>query len=137
MLLAHRTIFIVEDNTQNRVVFKIALARHGALVEFERWGTNSTVLLRTLPHVDLIILDLMLADGISGFTVFDEIRALPQFDQVPIIAVSAMEPAVAIPQVRQKGFAGFLAKPIDLKEFPKQVAKIIEGERIWATSGAV
>lgn len=137
MLLAHRTIFIVEDNVQNRVVFKIALARHGAQVEFERWGTNSTFLLRSLPHVDLIILDLMLANGISGFTVFDEIRALPQFDQVPIIAVSAMEPAVAIPKLRQKGFAGFLTKPIDSTEFPKQVARIIEGERIWATSGAV
>ncbi len=137
MLLAHRTIFIVEDNVQNRVVFKIALARHGAQVEFERWGTNSSFLLRSLPHVDLIILDLMLANGISGFTVFDEIRALPQFDQVPIIAVSAMEPAVAIPKLRQKGFAGFLTKPIDSTEFPKQVARIIEGERIWATSGAV
>jgi CheY-like chemotaxis protein len=137
MLLAHRTIFIVEDNTQNRVVFKMALSRHGALVEFERWGTNSTFLLRSLPHVDLIILDLMLADGISGLDVFDEIRALPKFDQIPIIAVSAVEPAVAIPQARLRGFAGFLAKPIDAKEFPKQVAKIIEGEQIWATSGTL
>jgi CheY-like chemotaxis protein len=41
MLLANRTIFIVEDDTQNRVVFKMALVRHGAIVEFERWGTNS------------------------------------------------------------------------------------------------
>src|SRR5215813_4477264 len=123
MLLANRIIFIVEDDTQNRVVFKMALVRHGAVVEFERWGANSASQLKTLPHVDLIIVDLMLAGGLSGFIVHDEIRTLPQFDHVPIIAVSAMEPAVAIPQVRRKGFAGFIPKPINAKEFPKQVAK--------------
>ena len=134
MLLANRTIFIVEDNTQNRVVFKMALVRHGAVVEFERQGTNCISQLKTLPHVDLIILDLMLVSGTTGFDVFDQVRELPQFDHVPIIAVSAMEPAVAIPKVRQKGFDGFIPKPINAKEFPKQVAKIIEGERIWASS---
>jgi len=137
MLLANRTIFIVEDNVQNRVVFKMALIRHGARVEFERSGANSTFLLKALNSVDLIILDLMLSDGISGFSVFDEIRALPQYEHVPIIAVSAMEPAVALPQVREKGFAGFFTKPIDAGEFPKQVARIINGERIWTTSGAL
>jgi CheY-like chemotaxis protein len=84
--------------------------------------------------VDLIILDLMLAGGMSGFAVFDQIRDLPQFNEVPIIAVSAMDPAIAIPQVRQKGFVGFIPKPISAREFPRQVAKTIEGERIWATS---
>src|SRR5258705_7121109 len=108
MLLTDKHIFIVEDNVQNRVVFKMALVRHGAVVEFERWGHNSIFQLKGMPKIDLIILDLMLADGISGLTVFDEIHALPQYDLVPIIAVSAMEPAVAIPQVQRKGFAAFI-----------------------------
>src|SRR5258705_12091247 len=134
MLLAQKHIFIVEDNPQNRVVFKMALIRHGATVEFERWGLESTQQLRGLPHVDLIILDLMLAYGISGFDVFDQIHALPKFEDVPIIAVSAMDPALVVPRLQASGFAGFIAKPIDIALFPQQVARIIGGDRIWVSA---
>ncbi|SRR5258708_3377203 len=136
MSLTQKHIFIVEDSRQNRVVFKMALSRHGASVEFERWGHDSIQRLKELPQVDLIILDLMLAYGISGFNVFDEIRALPRFEHVPIIAVSAMDSAEAIPRVQSKGFAGFIAKPIDIALFPQQVARIMSGERLWASAVA-
>jgi len=48
------------------------------------------------------------------------------------VAVSAMDPSVAIPQARQKGFSGFIAKPIDNRLFPQQIAQIIEGEQVWS-----
>src|SRR5215468_9272762 len=99
MLLEQKNIFIIEDNPQNRVVFKLALVRHGAVVEFERWGNESIQQLKRFTHIDLIILDLMLAYGISGFDVFDEIRTTPRYELVPIIAVSAMDPALAIPKL--------------------------------------
>ncbi len=136
MLLEQKYIFIVEDNPQNRVVFKLALIRHGAVVEFERWGQESIQQLKRLPQIDLIILDLMLAYGISGFDLFDEIRALPRFEDVPIIAVSAMDSALAIPKLQSKGFSGFIAKPVNIDLFPKQIARIIRGERIWYSSVA-
>ena len=133
MLLNGKHIFIVEDNPQNRVVFKMALVRHGASVDFERWGRDSVHQLRQTTQVDLIILDLMLAEGVTGFDVFDEIRQLPSCANTPIIAVSAMDAALAIPKVRALGFAGFIAKPIDNHLFPQQVARIIRGEQLWYT----
>jgi two-component system cell cycle response regulator DivK len=132
LLLQNRWIFIVEDNLQNRVVFQMALMRQGAKVEFDRWGDQTIRALRLLPKVDLIILDLMLSHQISGFDVFDKLMAEPAFQSVPILAVSAMEPAVALPQTRQKGFAGFIAKPIDPDLFAGQVARVIGGEKIWS-----
>jgi len=131
MLLKGKHIFIIEDNVQNRIVFQVALLRHGALVDFERWGRHTIARLTRRSAVDVILLDLMLEDGISGFDLYDEIRALPGFAEVPIIAVSAMDPSTAVPRLRAKGFNGFIAKPIDGYEFPKQIARILEGERIW------
>ena len=133
MLLYGKHIFIVEDNPQNRVIFKMALVRHGASVDFERRGHDSVHHLRETEQVDLIILDLMLAEGVSGFDVFDEIRQLPACANTPIIAVSAMDAAFAVPKVRALGFAGFIAKPIDNHLFPQQVARIIGGEQLWFT----
>jgi two-component system, chemotaxis family, sensor kinase CheA len=131
MLLKDKFIFIVEDNTQNRVVFQMSLVLTGARVEFERWGRDAVLRLETLNQVDLIILDLMLHNGVSGYDIFDQIRKLQKFDHIPIVAVSASEPAVALPKTQQKGFSGFISKPIDDTLFPKQIAQLIAGEKIW------
>ena len=68
--LRHKTIFIVEDNIQNRLVFQMTLSMSGARVEFERTGREVVTRLRALQTVDLIILDLMLFNGRSGFDVY-------------------------------------------------------------------
>lgn len=132
MILKDKRIFIVEDNMQNRLIFQMALIRQGASVDFERWGRDTLYHIQNTSRIDLIVLDLMLADGVSGFDIFDQIRALPKYNAVPIIAVSAMDPSIAIPKTRAQGFSGFIAKPIDNVLFPKQLASIIEGEKVWS-----
>ncbi len=131
MLLKNKLIFIVEDNTMNRVVFQISLRVHGAQVEFDRWGRNTLDKLKYLKP-DLIILDLMLPSGLSGYDIFAEIRKDSTYDAIPIIAVSASEAAIAIPKTRRMKFSGFIAKPIDETRFPEQVAQILAGEQIWS-----
>jgi CheY-like chemotaxis protein len=133
MLLSGKHIFVVEDNLQNRVVFQMALVRQGAFVDFERRGRDALFHLECASRVDLIVLDLMLADGVSGFNLYDEIRSNPKLADVPIIAVSAMDYAIAVPSARAKGFNGFIAKPIDSRLFPQQLARALEGEQVWFT----
>lgn len=130
-------MFIVEDNTQNRVVFQMILIRQGARVEFERWGKDTIRRLKLLKNIDVIVMDLGLAHGVSGYDVFDEIRAIPEYSNLPIVAVSATDPADGIPKTKLKGFSGFIAKPIDDVRFPRQLAKIIAGEQVWDTGVAV
>lgn len=131
MGLRNRSLFIVEDNLQNRLIYQMALRHYEVTIHFERWGRGSVQQLGAMPRVDLILLDLMLAEGISGFDIFDQIRALPEYAAVPIVAISAMDPAVAIPKARSKGFSGFIAKPIVNDLFPQQLAAILAGETIW------
>jgi CheY-like chemotaxis protein len=135
MLLQGKSIFVVEDNLQNRVVFQMTMITHGATLEFERWGRDTVRRLQACRCVDLIILDLMLYGGVSGYDIFKEIRGHSQFDHIPIIAVSAAEPSIAIPKAQQMGFAGFIAKPINDDLFPDQIARIMAGEPIWCASG--
>lgn len=134
MLLQGKSIFVVEDNVQNRVVFQMILRKHGASVDFERMGTDTIFRLQNALQVDMILLDLMLADGISGFDLYAEIREkLPNLASVPIVAVSAMEPAIAIPKAQAMGFSGFISKPINSLIFGEQLASIFEGDSVWYT----
>jgi CheY-like chemotaxis protein len=134
MLLKDRRIFIVEDNLQNRVIVEMLLEQQGAKTAFERWGTGTLKRLYEFAPVDIILLDLMFPNKVSGYDVFDEIRAEATFAHIPIVAVSASDPGEAIPKVRKKGFAGFIAKPIDFVLFPQQIAAVIDGKAVWATS---
>jgi len=135
MLLKGKHIFIVEDNIENRVVYKMVLTMQGAKITFERWGEGTLVLLKQAQRVDLIILDLMLTAGTSGFDIFDTIRSQPEYNAIPIIAVSASEPIYAMAVAQSKGFSGYIAKPIDDDLFPKQLARIIAGNKVWSIDG--
>jgi CheY-like chemotaxis protein len=131
MLLTGKSIFIVEDNLENRTVFQMTLLRSGASIDFERRGQDTIKRLSNLPCVDLIILDLQLAEGLSGFDLYDDIRAMSAYKDVPIVAVSAMDASVAVPKARAMGFSGFITKPIDKHLFPQQISEIFDGKQVW------
>ena len=136
MLLRDKRIFVVEDNGANSSVMRMLLEWQGAKVTIERWGGDQTLqLLRDFAPVDVILLDLMLPNNITGYDVFDRIRTLPDFDDVPILAVSAMDASVAIPKARGRGFAGFIAKPIDYDLFPRQIIDALAGKAVWSSYG--
>lgn len=128
--LHDRSIFIVEDNLENRMIMRLLLTHHGARVDFDIWGRNTISRLQAFAPVDLILMDLMLG-GAHGSDIFDKIRAVPQFAQIPIVAVSASDPTQAIPMCRRKGFAGFIAKPVDDDLFPQQLVRILNRETVW------
>lgn len=131
MSLKGKRILIVEDNSLNRVVYQITLGVQGAILEFDRWGREAITRLKAGHAFDLVILDLMLYGGISGFDIFEEIRALPQFEALPIVAVSASEPAVAMPKAQEMGFSGFISKPVDEAYFAGQIDRLIAGQEVW------
>jgi CheY-like chemotaxis protein len=102
LALEGKRIFIVEDILANRAIVQLMLEHAGAKVGFERWGTETTKKLKLFMPVDLILLDLMLPNGITGYSVFTDIRAYPEFRHIPIVAVSASDPTSAIRRQSRK-----------------------------------
>lgn len=131
MILYRLKIFVIEDNPSNLAIMKIMLEREGALVAFERWGMTTLERLRKFAPIDLILTDLMFPNNVSGYELFDEIHAIPEFASIPIAAVSAADPAEAIAKTRDKGFAGFIPKPIELDHFAQQVLQLTNGEAVF------
>jgi CheY-like chemotaxis protein len=133
MILENKNIYIVEDNPDNVFVLLMILRKHGARVQVDWWARGEVSRLSKALPLDLIILDLMLPGGRSGFDILSEIRTLPALDNIPVIAVSAADPSITIPKAMAKGFSGFIAKPVDDVLFPIQIAKVIDAEQVWYT----
>ena len=95
-LLKDKRIFIVEDNLTNRAIVQMVLERHGAQTSIDGWGTETVERMRAFAPVDIILMDLMLPDNLSGFDVASELLARPEFRHIPIVAVSAADPVRAV-----------------------------------------
>ena len=132
MLLTNKHIFIIEDNAANAGIILTTLQMYGAQTHFDRWGTHAVHRLRELKNIDLILMDLMLANNVSGYDVYDQIKATPEIATIPIVIVSASDANIEMNKAREKGFAGYISKPIDFTTFPKMIAAILEGKEVWA-----
>ena len=135
MLLENRRIFYIEDDLNNRAVVQTILERNGAKFAFERWGdANSLTKLEAFMPVDLILLDLMLPNHVSGYDVYEAIRADSGLRDVPVVIISAADPSIEMPKARRKGIQGYISKPIDVLTFPRLIAHFFEGQSIWVAS---
>lgn len=132
MILSNKHLYLVEDDPMNFAIIRTILRAEGATTILDNWGDTALKRIQNYPFdIDLFILDLMLPGRVTGYDVFDAIRALPQFNETPVVIVSAADPDIEIPKAKEKGLDGFISKPIDRHTFPKQIAALITGETIW------
>jgi CheY-like chemotaxis protein len=132
MLLNNKRIFLLEDDPRNFAVILTLVRKNGGVPIHDYWGDITLNKLSAFAEeIDLILLDLMLPGNVTGYDVYDAIKELPEFNGVPIVAVSAADPDTEIPKTKEKGFSGFISKPINARKFVQQLADIMNGESIW------
>jgi two-component system cell cycle response regulator DivK len=124
-------IVVVEDQVANFVLIARMLAFMG--VQHCEWKTSGWHVLqfvRTLPRVDLVLMDIRLPYE-DGYHVMRELRANPRLARTPICAVTAEASVDEMRAAQHAGFSGFLGKPLDPDRFPSQVRRLLAGEPVW------
>ena len=116
------TVVIVEDNPDNMKLFRAVLQRAGhRVVEF----TSGVGLADGLAGIaaDLVLLDIQLPDR-DGMAVLGDLRRRYGTGLIVVALTAHVLPADQV-GVMAAGFDGFLAKPIQVSEFPSQVAALM------------
>jgi len=72
---------------------------------------------------NLITLDLMMP-GPSGYELCEQLRANPQFNQTPIIVISAKEDNQSKEKAFKLGATEFINKPFDIDHFLKTIQRL-------------
>jgi two-component system cell cycle response regulator DivK len=121
-----RAIIIEDDNLNGEVLVKL-LRGIGVKTIAVNDGRQALDALRSNPS-NLIFLDLELG-AITGYQVFEAIKANRNLQDIPVIAYSAYVNEMS--KTRQMGFDGFLSKPLSNDRFPEQFAAIMRGEGVW------
>ncbi len=125
--LAGKRLLLVEDNAFNRELATIVLTRKKLTVFHAENGQAALDFLRT-EAVDAVLMDIQMP-VMDGCTACREIRKQPQFQQLPIIAMTANVMAGDMEKSRAAGMNDHLGKPMDEK---KLFACLIK----WLAAGA-
>jgi CheY-like chemotaxis protein len=119
-------ILIVEDSPDNMKLFRTLLTLKGHEVTGLPGGDGLLAAIkRTAP--ELILMDIQLP-GKDGFELLREIRSSP-LGTVRVIALTAHAMTGDRERALQAGFDGYITKPIDVRTFPEQVQRALQGER--------
>jgi two-component system cell cycle response regulator DivK len=114
-------VLIVDDDERNRKLTSAVLGAAGFRTLEAETGADALSLAREhLP--DAILLDLVLPD-LAGTDVARRLRDDPRTARLRVVALSATHVGPEEEWFRAAGFAGYLAKPIDVDALPRQVER--------------
>lgn len=117
------TILYVEDNSDNRkLVRRVLTAEEFSMVE----AANAVQALDRLKEVkiDLILMDINMPD-MDGYALTAKIKSMPDYMNIPIIAVTANVMRGDREKSLEAGCDGYIQKPIDIDTLAQQIERFI------------
>ncbi|WP_236021648.1 response regulator [Geomesophilobacter sediminis] len=122
------TILIVEDNENNRSLFRDLLSFHGHEVSVACDGQEGVALARRLMP-DLILMDIQMP-GMDGMAAGCILKQDPSTSGLKIIALTSFAMHGDEERFLKAGFDGYLSKPVSTRELPVLVQKWLEEKKV-------
>lgn len=115
-----RRILVVDDDPRNVKLLADLLAAEGYDVSSAASGAEALA----APSPDLMLLDVVMP-GMSGYEVCRAVRADPRTAILPIVMVTAVDPAEERIRGLEAGADDFLSKPVDPEELLVRVRSLL------------
>ncbi|MEI7765905.1 MAG: response regulator [Phycisphaerae bacterium] len=117
-------ILIVDDNAQNAELIQAYLETIDCTTLVAVDGVDALEKVRA-KSPDLILLDVMMP-RMSGFEVCKRLKADPQFQNIPVIMVTALNELGDVERGVESGTDDFLSKPINKFELLTRVRSLLK-----------
>jgi two-component system cell cycle response regulator DivK len=119
------TVLYVEDNYENRVLIRRILQAEGyQVLEAETALEALSTVQNQTP--DLILVDINLPE-IDGYSLTAQLKNLPNLNGIPVVALTANVMRGDRERSLQAGCDGYIQKPVDVDDFPDQIAHFLRG----------
>ena len=117
------SILVVDDEPDNFDVIEAFLTEHGYELHYASSGQEAIATLDAF-QPDLILLDVMMP-GIDGIEICQQIKAMPKWQIVPIIMVTALSSKEDLARCLQAGADDFISKPMNGVELRARVHSML------------
>lgn len=123
-----KTALIIEDDVSAIRVLEQLLGQLDIPSEAIHDSAKVIQQLAEVAVPDVVFLDLEMPSS-NGYTILEYMQKDNRFEGVPIVAYTTH--ISHLNDARRAGFHSFLGKPIDGRQFPVHLEKILNGEKVW------
>ncbi|MCI0711083.1 MAG: response regulator [Chloroflexi bacterium] len=116
-------VLVVEDQVDNMAVVQATLEFNGAQVQTAHNGIEGLQALESFTPT-LILMDLSMPE-MSGWEMFEKVRADDRFADVPVIALTAHAMEGDQERVMEAGFDGYIPKPFSVMKIVSDIQDIL------------
>ncbi|QRM30949.1 HAMP domain-containing protein [Microvirga sp. VF16] len=113
--LEGRKVLIVDDDMRNIFSLTSALEQHGISVLFAENGLEGIEMLKANPDVDVALVDIMMPE-MDGYETMREIRNIPRYRELPLVAVTAKAMKGDREKCLEAGATDYVSKPVDIDQ---------------------
>jgi HAMP domain-containing protein/signal transduction histidine kinase/DNA-binding response OmpR family regulator len=110
--LRGRKVLIVDDDARNIFALSILLENHEMEVLSATTGRQAIEIIRQTPDLAIVLMDIMMPE-MDGYETMREIRLLPEFGRLPILALTAKAMKGDREKCLDAGASDYIAKPVD------------------------
>jgi HAMP domain-containing protein/signal transduction histidine kinase/CheY-like chemotaxis protein len=125
--LAGKKVLLVDDDIRNIFALTSALEVQGMSVYFEESGAQGIAALQANSDIDVVLMDVMMPE-MDGYETMRTIRDMPQFANMPIIALTAKAMTGDREKCLEAGATDYIAKPVDLDALTSMLKRLVGSE---------
>ncbi len=114
------TVLIVEDNKDNSFFVEVVLSKLG-LKYYSVPNAREALEILANKKINLILVDISLADSMGGEDLLKVIKQKPQFQNIPVIAMTAHAMLGDRDHFISVGFDEYIAKPFTMDQLTKMI----------------
>jgi two-component system cell cycle response regulator DivK len=118
-------VLIVEDNPRNLKLARDIL-NHAGYETLEAENGEDGLALARDRRPGVVLMDVQLPD-MDGVEALGRLRSDPVTRDIPVVAVTAFAMSNDRQRFLDAGFDLYVEKPLDIREFPRQVAAALDG----------
>jgi CheY-like chemotaxis protein len=111
-LLRDRKVLVVDDDARNIFALTSLLENHEMDVITATNGRDAINLVERTPDIDIVLMDIMMPD-MDGFETMHEVRKMPRFRTLPILALTAKAMKGDREKCLDAGASDYIAKPVN------------------------
>jgi two-component system chemotaxis response regulator CheY len=118
------TVLVVDDSKIMRNIIKNHFDELGYKCEYLEADNGMTALQLLNAHtIHLVLLDWNMPQ-LSGIDFLKKVRAMPQYDSLPIIMVTSESARYNVVEALKNGATDYIIKPINNRNFEDKISKI-------------
>jgi CheY-like chemotaxis protein len=122
-----KKVLVIDDDIRSGFALTSILEQHGMKVVYAENGREGIERLGQNANTDLVLLDIMMPE-MDGYETGRAIRAMPGFEELPIISLTAKAMKDDRDKALRAGASDYIAKPVDIDQ-------LVAMMRAWLVAG--